>query len=411
MRTRTKQSIQNLKWHYDKYNESNSLIQHIDSADILGVGEKQTTCDIVTEHYTKRRKQGEIIINPFTSQRVAGWSTLDGMTLKLGSSDPNVWVTHVWTGPVVSSYIGSSPGDIPVARPVILDSEIDGLISLASTKCWGAVSKSELQLLQTIADAKRTIQMCLSPLGNALSFVRKVRSTKNARAADRSLTTAKYMAREWLTYRYGWSQLYRDVKGILKAVGEHDRSGLLQARGAQKLRKEQTRVVHAKNGTTFQVEVNETITDEVFVKCGLFYDGNLAIDNYLGITKYDVLAAAWDVIPYSFVLDWVLNVQDYLTSLVPFLTIPSKGAYTVVTRNLTLQRVPTGAVTMLDATWVQYGSVVRAPGGFFYSTYRNKTRIVGIRNPSVQLTFNIGDFVDIRVVDSLALILNILRSK
>lgn len=410
MRVRVNNKLTNEDAFFRQYDQNHNLVASADRIGVAQVGEKQTTYDVVTPDYFKRRSKGEIIINPFSSVHYYATCTFSGVSVKVGTANPAVWNDYVWTGPYLAYWMNGVQSS--VAPDLITRQERDRLVAIASTKCWGAVSASKVQLLQTLADIKRTIELVRHPLASAESFVRKARNRKNSSWSDRSLTVAKYMAREWLTYRYGWRQLYLDVKGVLDAVGTHERTGLLQTRANTKTRSEVSETLMVKaNNSTFEIEVSKSTQDELYVKCGLFYDGKLDVPKYLGLTYLDVLAAAWDIIPYSFVIDWVVDVQSYLSALTPFYLVPARGAYTTLTRVKTLTHQVTGQVNMLASNWIQYGSVTSAPSGIAISIERSKTRIKGIGDPSLSLVANIGDLVSIRVLDSIALILNILRNK
>lgn len=407
MRVRTNDKFSGVDAFFRQYDQASNLVTSIDRTSAALVGESQTTYDVLTPHYGKRKAAGEIIINPFISSHLSRQNTFGGPSIRLNTANPNVWNDYHWTGPYLSFWMNSSDQAIP--PDIVSKAEVNKLISIASTKCWGAVSDSKVQLLQTLADIKRTIELVMHPLDGTLSFLRKARSRKNSSARDRSMILAKYMAREWLTYRYGWRQLYLDTKGVLDAVGTKERTGLLQARGTSKTRAEANDTLLVKaNSSTFNIEVNRTIVDEVYVKCGLFYDGKLDVPKYLGLTYLDVLAAAWDIIPYSFVVDWVVNVQGYLSALTPFLLVPSKGSYTVVTRVKSMTHQATGNVNMLNSTWIQYAGVTSPPVGISFTLSRDKKRYVGVENPSLSLVASIGDLTPTRVTDALALIVNTL---
>lgn len=372
------------------------------------IGTFKRTIDVVTPNYHKRRNSGEVIINPFSSVFTQRWVTADGPSLTSTCPSGNPNYSAVFSGPYTSWKIGGPP----TVKSLFSGSEIDKYRNVAATKCWSAVSKSEVQLLQTLADAKRTIELILGPLRNVHSFLTKVKTAKDAaRAYD--LTLANYMAREWLTYRFGWKQLYLDIRGTLRAVGKKEKLGTLSATGNVSNNRTETKTfVSFTTGDPTHYTFEETYTHEVRVRCGIFYEGNANVQSYLGLSKYDILPALWDIIPYSFVVDWVVDVQSYLGSLLPRLLIPVKGTYTTVSHIKNVTRVctdvdPTYRSVPPSTIW----SCTAQPTGSDIVLERSKDRVPTIPPANLVVNPKIRDLVDIRILDSIALVLNRLGSK
>lgn len=368
------------------------------------VGRYKRTVDVVTPQYHKRRRQGEIIINPFSTFERTVSTSVTGIVLSSTCKSPTPPYVLTLNGPILMHWLG----DYPRTRDLFSGAEVDKAVEIASTRCWADVNQAEAQLLVSLLEVKRTLSMLMRPLGNTLSFLAKVKKAKDA-AGFSSLTLAQYIAREWLTYRYGWSQLYRDVTSVLKAVGRKEKKGLTVARGTYTLERNQivnSQAMPAGPGTEIY-HLETTYTHKVFVKCGLFYDSELDVERYLGLSRYNVLETAWEVIPFSFVVDWVVNVQSYVNALLPAAGVPVKGSYTTITHIKSAQR----SCTSIDVTprnippniiW----SVVQHPAGVDANVERSKDRRYGIKPPSLNVDIRIKDFLDVRVRDALALIVS-----
>lgn len=72
------------------------------------------------------------------------------------------------------------------------------------------------------------------------------------------------------------------------------------------------------------------------VKAGITAD--LAIDEMLlpDIKLNSILTTVWDIIPYSFLVDWVINVQDWLLNLQPKPMVRQQVGYIVTTHHVSV---------------------------------------------------------------------------
>lgn len=370
------------------------------------IGEVKTTTDVVTPNYVKRRSRGEVIINPFSTVTIKRDCTLDG---------PSAAYNCVTGGPYTivceRAYFGAALAGAMAAMPILpslfTPDELLDAKEIAATKCWAAVNQEETQTLVFLAELGQTISLLRNPLRSVQSFLSKVRSDKdkNASAALRSLTVGQYLAKEWLTYRYGWSQLYRDVYSILKALKKDEKTGLLNSIGFHRLEKESTESFSI-DSSPWRIHANRTTIEKISVKCGVFYKGLRSTRDYLGITPEALAETAWEVIPYSFVVDWVVGVQSYLKGLLAQLSTPVVGSYTTVRRTFIKTAYPTGTeIRPFDAaSWSVTGDV----RGTISVNVHDVTRLPGILPPKLKFDLKIQDYLDIRVLDSLALIATVL---
>lgn len=374
------------------------------------IGSFKQISDEITPKYVTRRRKGEVIINPMSLiERITASSNLDlGFTSTCPGGDPN-YVVNI-SGPYFMHLLNGAP---PL-RELFTQKEVDSYVDIASTKCWADVNVAETQMLVSLIELKRTISLLVNPLSNTIRFLRKVKSTKDSTRFS-ALTLAQYIAQEWLTYRYGWCNLYRDVAGVLKALAKDEHVGLTQAKGRYyRKREDVVDTSHTPNApSSYEVYYARTsYSHEVEVRCGLFYDSKLDIERYLGLSKYNVLETAWEVIPFSFVVDWVANVQSYLNALLPLAEVPVRGSYTIVEHKFIVHR----ACTSIDVSprsippstiW----SVTKTPSGVDTTLERRYSRTLGVKPPRLTVDFKIKDLIDVRVRDALALITMMLSKR
>lgn len=376
------------------------------------------TWDVETPNYFRRRKNGEIIVNPYVHKEVTVYPQQGGYGVTQSCPPPITTVqTANWSGYVADwlAYNGMILGQTPSA--IISQEAIDDGIKIAATSAWSNVRRSDAQLLVFAAETHKTVQLLLHPLGNLMKFLRKVKSIKDADPdfIKRQLTVAQYIATEWLTFRYGWLQLQRDVENVAKAIGRDKRNGVQTGRGSFQIQETRTTtsVNHPATGNGKLNYHSEALdVDHVVIKAGLLHHAELSLADYLGVTPRDLLDTIWEVIPFSFVVDWLVNVQDYVRSLYPlFGGVPIGGGYTVVTRTLTRYRT----VPLIDVYQQPSGgavlTVTQQLGGTGVTVIRKKERIAGIVQPGLHFSPKIGNLGDKRVADLCALIVQRLRSR
>jgi hypothetical protein len=120
----------------------------------------------------------------------------------------------------------------------------------------------------------------------------------------------------WLWYRYFLIPAMLDAEDLLKAIKPQAKIDRVQA-GSQKKTK-------TSNGTIVSYVLNGTAKPplEINWEQRCTYRAGGAIDitkrldpNEWGVSAYDIVRAGWEVIPFSFVFDWFINMGDFLTTL------------------------------------------------------------------------------------------------
>lgn len=411
MRVRTKDELSPVQsnWHIT----NNGCSTNYSETSLITVGTEgsyRQTTDTITPDYSKRRRAGEIIVNPFNSLVKYGTVNMTGpsYTKACGGGVGNSLFE------LQDNYINRYTG-VSDDFNMFTAEELRDAGALAATDCWANVNREETQLLVTLAELKRTISMLQNPIANFRDFFTRVKKIKNASPrykGDLSLPVHKYMAREWLTWRYGWLQLYRDLYNTLQALKKNEASGLLRAFGSHRIERETQENFVTESGFSSVVGLNwyRVRRHTVYVRSGIYYEGSLKTNSYLGVTPEAVVDAYWELIPYSFVIDWALGVQSYIKGLIRHLSVPIKGSFTTYTHVKSCVVSSGGAYLrpgQADLGW----SISKDASGTSSWITRQKTRNPGISPPQLRIQFPFRDLADIRILDSLALLINLANKK
>lgn len=163
----------------------------------------------------------------------------------------------------------------------------------------------------------------------------------------------KSISSNWLSYRYGWRTLVYDIASLNEAI-----IGLDSGRQRYS-EKAGTKFVQTFNYVWDESDGNGTrhfaIIDDVTFGCS----GSVVADITVPQFQFNPLQTGWELIPFSFVLDWFISVGKMLSawSFLMYQTnyVASSGFQISCKRNFTMTRTWDPGISGED---YQYGSSV-----------------------------------------------------
>lgn len=343
----------------------------------------RVTDDVVPDRYFTRRRNGEIFNLPYKSSLVTTAFPTGPMVATTASGE--VW-TYTGSDAVLgfwnrSGLYGSLETDSPLSptfdAPEVLGiSSDEELRDVATVNARLNVIKAESLALVTIAELSKTKQMLLQmvgDLGQAMKLVRsnaskddvlrvlrrsrrkhgrKIGSSSNKGSLLTTGWVSKTVASRWLEIRYGWMPLFYDIQGTLKALtGDHHR--LNTARG---FANDSVSITTPKsmNSPFWGFNYNETVTLEKRFRAYILYEAELEGFHLQKLGFLQVPASGYEVVPFSFVLDWFINLGDWLDAMSPRTGVTIKNSGYVVSKVYSCVREITQFVpgTLITATGV-----------------------------------------------------------
>lgn len=185
----------------------------------------------------------------------------------------------------------------------------------AEVECLLKVRDMSVNLLQTFAERQKTIDMVLD---RTTRLYRAYRSAKRGKFRDAARTLGidkrgKKTASSWLELQYGWLPLMSDIHGGYEFLtGRRAVKGMLfNVRRTITDNDTQT-----KSDQTASWSMNANIQTKLVTKVSLWYTVEyeaLAEASKLGLLN--PLEIAWELTPWSFVVDWFLPVGNVLGAL------------------------------------------------------------------------------------------------
>lgn len=208
-------------------------------------------------------------------------------------------------------------GQAPVI-PTLMSNE-------ASTKALLMISSVKAGIAEDLATFRQTIDLIRNPLSTLVSQLRRIGEgqsfkrflSKSARDLNRE-GIHNVAAQEYLKYVYGWKPLMSDIYGVLALMKDRGSKDLLLfGEGTSDQTKDTAvNVIHdisSKCDTSHGPHSDHTkVSCKIWARIDPNCTGLRAL-NQLGLLN--PISLAWELVPYSFVVDWVLPIGPALQAL------------------------------------------------------------------------------------------------
>lgn len=323
-------------------------------------------------------------------------------TYKLGSC--SLHGEHVY-GP--ASWQGSPRGTTGLERDlqkVPQWSEYDANIALyTQNKCFAKFSKPDEDVGAFLGELPETLRSLIKWGKGFRSLLKDVRKDGFTwERANRAWSMLKdgeslkklpgQLSNAWLTWRYGIRPLFWDAQMLMKIAADRQKrsKAIGLRRRVARSTDELSRVIDGErvgiNLVSYRTKISWTIktkceTTVYYQLLGKASDLEWILHKY-GLHPSQVPALLWELTPLSFVVDWFVDVQSWITGLQPPLDEKFIGWSTSQRRDLELTTLSTGLATDTFAT----SSWRELPTGEFPEdklTVRSLTRKVGTKNPGI----------------------------
>lgn len=354
------------------------------------VGEVRVMADLTTPKFRKRQGDGEVFFNPMDQVR----TTIDDSTSGFGSrvinkSSSAYDTTYNSTEGVVPCALrmsaSSSDGTVPrgwhgyAIQPVVLNAlPTSRAVSEACTKAGGLPSQANL--LVTAAEYRQLLSLAPDLLRSWSRFFRRINDQRSRiQVAPRDSTGKsrnlggqapvrflrdqwRDVVQVWLLSRFGIRPLVMETMGVLSAIERlHDQHDRFTSRGSSSAKASESYTGSVRFGVA-DIQFATSVHNEVHVRAMQLFEGQLTLAKNIGLGLSSIPEAAIDLVRFSFVLNWVVNVNDFFRALGRFAdpSFKSLGSCYVVDETYSTVWQATGAVSN-NLSYVRRGSCPR-PG-------------------------------------------------
>lgn len=276
--------------------------------------------DVETPDFFKRMKKGEIINSPLTkferlkSQSLANFDIFAGT---YGLQGCQYHSCFYWNGPYPSTKFLSYES---LPYHAVTGTEIAACRAKALADAWSKVSGSDASVLASVGELRETVASLFSMTKRAISIGRAIHKLDLA-ALSKELTP-KELANRYMEARYSirpllydmkqWTDAFNDIKSGLKF-----KKNRLTFRGKNEYSKDFTDVVEVPDYGSDYKTVQYNTHYSVIARAGVLtdLDQNFGWPHIIGLTE--PVEAIWELIPFSFIVDWFLNVGKIIATWTP----------------------------------------------------------------------------------------------
>lgn len=181
---------------------------------------------------------------------------------------------------------------------------------------YAKAGQAEMQSLVTLAEFEKTlgsVQRLTTLLPRLIKWYRTHRHTIRVRGEVLRLTGD--LARQWLEYRYGFMQLYYDYNSLCKAVQR--KNGLYRichSRWDGSQHEFATLFDHASWAPWSDWTGSKESTRSTTIRAGVIVKCDPASDFCRTWGLSSPLGTCWELVPFSFIVDWFIGVSDALAA-------------------------------------------------------------------------------------------------
>lgn len=190
----------------------------------------------------------------------------------------------------------------------------------ALQKAYAKMNATTAAIGVTIGEMADTLAMIRKPLATLRKFLVKVWRKRNLKGFNDGIPRDT-----WLEYRYGLMPAILETQSYIDAINEKA-SKIYQAKATVRTNLGKTTTPQHLGWAYFEPDMKIERTQVLKTSVGLYFN---PIDKQrFGAGLSQVLPTAWELIPYSFVWNWFVDVDTWINALMGSFTVPFAGYVT-----------------------------------------------------------------------------------
>lgn len=224
------------------------------------------------------------------------------------------------------SALAKMPREVsPSASTVKFD---DHDVHVAYTNALASCKTKGMDVMTFAAEFNKTVGMVTGLAGRILQRARTLNDSLTRKGAYRKGNALEVFSSAWLEYRYGWRLLGNDIEDIIDLINRINLGLGIRLRSKEKLFADKM-----VSSSTYESQ-NMTFHNPSLGASGLQFSNRFTYSEshraQLSVTvmiesmmrsnvTIDPLVTGYEVIPYSMLLSWFTNCQEWITAISPFL--------------------------------------------------------------------------------------------
>lgn len=217
-----------------------------------------------------------------------------------------------------------------------IDQPITNLRNAAIIKARLAIKNQNVNLGVAFGEAGETARLIGDTATRLAKCITALRRKKFRQAMDaigiskRTVLPRKSKAHEaWLELQYGWKPLLQDVYGSAKALAERRGSDWYVRGEGTQVERVSVQKAYEPNSSLAYRSALTTVKGIYAAKCIIYaLPENDLLHSFSSLGLTNPFEIAWELVPFSFVVDWFIPVGDFLSSIDALLGMQVTSAIT-----------------------------------------------------------------------------------
>lgn len=327
----------------------------------------ETIDDVVTEDFEKLKSAGVVINNPLLQTKASFSQSVDPFENFLGPTlNPDGSVKTELSGFHDRGTMSAERLMRGISFPQPPDDFGDSFADIAVTDAWANIDKSSLMSLVSAKEARETVSSITSILGR---FIRILRNVRKLRVSELYGEASPSEIRDrWLEARYAVRPLIGEAQDLIEAWNAEIKYDRETARGYKhdSWTGSEPQAVNAFSSFTTHCTANTSLSVEC--RAGVLYHVELeGLRESLAIWGIDQpIESAWELLPFSFIIDWFFNIGKTIASWTPNSGITPLASWVKTTKVL-VERATTDSLVVVPGRYsdqVRRGRYVNGSGSF-----------------------------------------------
>nr|UJQ85522.1 MAG: hypothetical protein 1 [Leviviridae sp.] len=363
-----------------------------------------TMTDVSTLNFKGLSAKGGIIMSPMSQSK-----SLKSSSVKLKNTSQGYTVSNIvvsWSGAALATrrltlnfrvnWVGHGYAALGVTESVIDTFMTANNINItdqlphqaAVNDAFARVYEAELDIPVILAEMNKSVSMVRNSLQSLTKMLVAIKKLMKGQVSSSS----KDLADIWLQYRYGWLPLIGDLRTAITMLSD----------GSQKTPRRTFRGYDEDEDTN---SLDYTVSADGYnhrfvgihtikrtVRAGVLTQIDTGLGNLRDLGLLNPPGTIWELVPYSFVVDWFVNVSGLLASLNPSAILESKGSWATCTVTETFS----GTVTVTHST-LSLTEVLP-----FAGQWERRVRLVDVGQTFINVDLDINPT---RILDAISLLL------
>lgn len=310
--------------------------------------------DIVTPRFKEQSAAGNVIMSPMSSVKEAlaastgiTWTTPITVTFTCTNAGANT--SSPWANGVGKTVITCSANRSACARYVFgvpdavcnafktahmsFPDHIDG--QPAINQAFSNITQAELDLPLILAESGKTIAHIALTVSRLAKLVKGLKLAaaqavmgKLPNVSWKSIpTSSKEFSKLWLEARYAWRPLLMDINNALKYLSK---SGAVTPRRTFRGFTEDdssSSINWSYSSGGYSYRFTGELTVSRVARAGALTEIDFGMEQLRDLGALNLFGTGWELIPFSFVVDWFVDVKGIIASMNPQAGIKTLGSW------------------------------------------------------------------------------------